>query len=635
MATEQEAPPIKTTFSQKIGVWSYRAMCALLRITPTKAVVLFGRGIGYLVWAAIPSRRKIVARNLRIILDPMLRADKLNTMVRRNIIRTTMNLIASLKTGLMTDKEEARAITIKGKETFIRCGSNGHTSICCVPHAGNWEILARIRPHFNEVEQYGCMYRRLSNPLLEQLVYRLRTRYGCQMFSKEEGLRAVLKLARTGGELGVLSDQFTQEGIFLPYFGKTTGVTPLPALLYKRCKGKGHLLSVFTKNTGLGKWEAELGRLIDLPEGCDSLEDITMQVNLALEKVQMENILDGFWMHHRWKCTAAFAPQDTMHRASMEHYGKLPFRMLVAVPNDFAEAIFLIPSLRLLKASRIDAQLTILCPVAQKAYWQSLAPLVSFVCTTDEKVSVAAQLDADEIYKDGPFDILFMFNENKKLLGKLKSIFPVYVAAFDNSGIRKPRTRYCSTHTGPPRNRALDYTDNIRKAHSLTKVEADLFSPIGNSNPEATGAFIAPFSGLGTADIWPTENWQQLVTELKNAKLLALPTHQAEAEAMAKTLGIPCIVAAPEEIGKHVGPNCRLYAVDGLLPHLAAAAGCPCTVLMASRLAERYGICLGEGHHHLSNHTPCHPCMQPACDMPTHCTTGISVEQMLHPETTK
>lgn len=89
-------------------------------------------------------------------------------------------------------------------------------------------------------------------------------------------------------------------------------------------QGQGHLLSVFTRNVSLGKWEAELGRIIELPEGCDTLEEITMQVNLALEKCQNENILDGFWMHHRWKCTNRFAPQDTLQRDLMMQYGRLP-----------------------------------------------------------------------------------------------------------------------------------------------------------------------------------------------------------------------------------------------------------------------------------------------------------------------
>lgn len=628
MAEEDTQEAIKPTWSQKVGLWGYKLLCAVLRITPIKLVATLGKGIGYLVWAAIPSRRRIVARNLRIVVDPMLRPKKLRTMVRRNMVRTSMNLACSLKTGLMTDKEEAKSIRIIGADTFRQCGSNGHTAICCIPHAGNWEILARIRPHFNDVEHFGSMYRRMSNPLLEELVYRSRTAYGCEMFSKEDGLRAVLKLARTGGLLGVLSDQFTQEGLFLPYFGKSTGVTPLPALLYKRCKGKGHLISVFTRNTALGRWDAELGRLIELPEGCDSLEEITMQVNLALEKCQNENILDGFWMHHRWKCTAVFAPQDTLQRDLMVSHGKLPFRMLVEVPASFDEAIYTIPALRLLKASRPDAQITVLCPTAQQAFWQTMAPTVTYVCTTDATTDIAKQLDADEIYKDGPFDMLFMLGGNKKVYKKLKSILPVFTCAFDNSGLKKIRHRYASTHTGPPRNRALDYTQNMIKGHMLQKVEADLFCPT-NGNAEATGNFIAPFSTLGAADSWQEEKWAQLVRKLGGATLLALPADEPAARDMATRLEIPCLICAPEAVQQHLGPQTKLYAVDGLLPQLAGAAGSQCTVIMASRLSERYGICLGEGHRYVSNHTPCHPCMQGKCDMPTPCSSEITVEQML------
>ncbi len=628
MVGEQDTEEKKATFSQKLGVWGYKALCAVLRITPVKVVALIGRGIGYLVWLVQPSRRRIVARNMRIAVNPALRADKLNTMVRRNMIRTSMNLACSLKTGLMTDKETAASIGIIGAEKFANCGKNGHTAICCVPHAGNWEILARIRPNFSEVENYGCMYRRLANPMLEKVVYNLRTMFGCQMFSKEEGLRSVLKLARTGGLLGVLSDQFTQEGIFIPYFGKTTGVTPLPALLYKRCKGKGHLLSVFTRNVSLGKWEAEMDRIIEIPEGCDSLEEITMQVNLALEKCQLEDILDGFWMHHRWKCTHKFAPQDAMNRELMEQYGTHPFRAIVGTPESFDEAVYLVPVMRLLKASRPDMQLTVLCPQEQKAYWQGVSELVTYICTTDEKQSAAQQLDADEVYNDGPFDILFMFNKNKKLLKSLKNLMPVMLCAFDDSGFKKIRARYTTTHTGAPRNRAADYVDNVRKYHYLDKLEVDLHSPTGG-NAEATGNFIAPFSTLGKADRWAEEKWAELVKAIGSTTLLALPADEAAARSMADRLGIPCLICTAEAVQQHLGPQTKLYAVDGLLPQLAGAAGSKCTVIMASRLAERYGICLGESHRYVCNHTPCHPCMQNACDMPTPCTDGITVAQVL------
>ena len=307
----------KVSLKQRLGALGYRLLCGVLRITPIKAVALFGRFLGYVVWMASPSRRRIVLRNMRIVVAPDLRPDKLSSMVRRNIVRTTMNLACALKTGIMTDREMQKSISVVGRDFFEESGTDGKTAICAVPHAGNWEILSRTRPLFPKVEHYGCMYRRLSNPILEKIVYNTRTAFGCEMFSKEDGLRAVFKLARTGGLLGVLSDQFTQEGLFMPYFGKVTGVTPLPALIYKRCKGKGRLFSVYTKNISLGKWQAIMDRTIDLPEGCEEIDEITMEVNHALERCQKENIIDGFWMHHRWKCTHVFAPQCSLRRACL------------------------------------------------------------------------------------------------------------------------------------------------------------------------------------------------------------------------------------------------------------------------------------------------------------------------------
>ncbi len=624
----------KATLGQHIGLWSYKAFCLVLRLLDVRLIALFGRIIGYLVWASAASRRQIVARNLRIILDPALRADKLNSMVRRNIVRTSMNLACSLKTGLMTDREMKRSIHVEGAATFEHAGIEGRTGICCVPHAGNWEILGRIRPLFSKVEHYGCMYRRLSNPLLEKMVYASRTAYGCEMFSKEDGLRSVLKLARTGGQLGVLSDQFTQEGLFLPYFGKVTGTTPLPALLYKRCKGKGILFSVFTRNTGLGKWEAELGRTLTLQEPCDTLAQITMQVNTALEKCQMENIIDGFWMHHRWKSTNKFAPvQDADVTEVAMANARLPFRILVCMPEAFEEALCVLPMLRALKASRFDAQLTVISPTQQQAFWQQ-QPEVSFTVTTDGQQGVFEQLDADELYKDGPFDYLFMFSENRRVWKQLKKLFPLYVSSFaDNALIKRDRRSFRTRFdllTDGLQDRRLDYFTLLMKAHEIRGIKENFaqYTAASPGNPEAQGDFIAPFSTLGEADSWPEESWKALLDKLPaGATLLALTQDQPRAEAMAERLGIPCLCVKPEEVAAHLGPNTRLFAVDGLLPQLADACGVTCRTIMASRHKDRYAP-MGTSRA-FSNHVPCHPCYRSNCDAATPCAHGVSVEELL------
>ncbi len=467
MGSQSQAPTLRASFSHRITLLLYRFICLLMRITDVRVVAVLGRIVGYVVWAVAARRRRIVARNLRIVLNPELRPEKLSPMVRRNMVRTIMNLACSIKTGLMTAREMEHFIHLEGADVFEQRGSGGHTVVSCIPHAGNWEALARIRPHFRRVPRFASMYRRLANPLLEEFVYKSRTRYGCEMYSKEDGLREVLKLAHGGGLLGVLSDQFTAEGIYLPYFGKVTGVTPLPALIYKRCRGKGHLFSVFTRNTALGHWDTVLGREIHLPEGCESIPSITMQVNLALEKCQSEQIFDGFWMHHRWKCTSIIAPKmdaDTLE--AVRRYTRLPFRMLVVSPSSLDAARELAPAVQALSVCRPDAQVCLICSHSLHDFWLSQQG-IAHIIESDAPGGVRAQLNADEVYRDGPFDVLFMFSGNKRLWRELQCIFPVYTVGWGSHPLAKKfRLRYTQKSTSPfPTTK--DYANCLRTHHGI------------------------------------------------------------------------------------------------------------------------------------------------------------------------
>lgn len=614
----------KATLGQKTGAFAYRVFCGILRLLDIRLVAIFGRCLGYLVWAVMPGRRRIVARNMRIVVDPMLRGSKLSALVRRNIVRTTMNMACTFKTGLMTEKEFQRSVTVEGAETFEAMAAGGDCVIGCIPHAGNWEVLARIRPLFPKVKRFGSMYRRLDNPVLEEMVYKSRTRYGCEMFSSQKGLKEVFRLAKEGGMLGVLSDQFTQQGLFLPYFGKVTGTTPLPSLIFKRCKGRGHLLAVSTRNTGLGKWEAVLSREITIPEGDLDLPAITYEVNSALEEVQKESIIDGFWMHHRWKPTGRFAPEGSEEiNELIRAHCKLPFRIIICVPEEFEEAMVTIPFMRELKSCRPDMQLSVVCPAEQQAFWKS-QNYVTHVVTTEHPVH---QLDADDIYKDGPFDYLFMLSSNRRVMRELLQLMPMYTSGFSDSPFRKKlRTKHTLPVGKEPAHRSSDY---LSLAGSHIRLSGQTYADAACGNAGASGNFIAPFSTLGKADSWLEEKWAELVTRLgAGTSLIAFEKDREAADEMAKKLGIPALIVKPETVATVIGPNCRLYAVDGLLPQLAALVGCRCNVLMSSRLAAVYAP-LGEGHKTFTQHVPCHPCYRKECDQPAPCSAGISVDEFL------
>ncbi len=580
------------------------------------------------------SRRRIVARNFRIILGGKLRQPELAPLVRENIVRTCMNFMAAAKMGVLTEKELDEAVRIIGGEVYENAGIDGNTGIACIPHAGNWEILSRIRTHFPKVKRYGAMYRRMSNPLLEKLVYSMRTKYGCEMFSKEDGLRAVLKLAKEGGLVGVLSDQFTHEGIYLPYFGKVTGTTPLPALIYKKCKGK--LFSIYTRNTSLGHWDSVMNRTIDIPDGIDNIYEVTLKVNEALEDRQREDVLDGFWMHHRWKPTQIFAPtQPEEVTAILQRESKRlqPFRIIVSMPEVFDEALMLVPFVRALKAVRTDIQITAVCPGEQTDFWQKQKEVTYTVTTDSPERTLAVQLESDEIYNDGPFDYVFLFDRSEITYRSYKRLMPIYFSTFEDHPhahdrcIKSKCPRY---RKGEPRHRLESYLDVLRR-HGIAVDQPAFYAPSASVSERSENAlFYAPFSTLGSADEWAQDSWRELLSLLKDKpmpKLIALPQDRKRAEEWAQMLGTGYECAAPADFDRVLKEGDTLIAVDGLIPGLAAHWGTRCIVLMGSRLPVCYRP-LGGQHAMLNSHRPCHPCYRKDCDREVPCVREITPAQV-------
>ncbi len=621
----------KASFGQRVTAKLYQFVLWILAHTHVKIVAIIGLGVGVLMWLLFAERRQIVARNLRIVIDPNLRPKQLRPLVRKNILLTCMNFACALKVGIMSPEEMEKSIRVVGKEVFEEAGSEGRTGLACIPHAGNWEVLARIRPLFTKVEHFGSMYRRMGNPALEEIVYNCRTKFGCEMFSKEKDVRQAIRLSSNGGLLGVLSDQFTIQGLYVPYFGKVTGTTPLPSLLkMKDRRGRVTAFSVFTRNRGLGKWDAVLDRTITFEKNStNQMAANTISINQALESCQSEHILDGFWMHHRWKSRAAFAPEQPEGVAEVAaQHTRLPFRILVALPEQLEEALCCIPALRALKTSRFDAQLIILCPAAHQEFWQA-SQLASHVLSTDGSTSLTAQLEADAIYKDGPFDYLFMFSRSKATLRAVRKQGIINISGLTENPLSKKFTFHLSeSQTGPAQHRYKDYLNLLRTKHSLAFVEDELIAPLEQENTAAKSTFIAPISTLGSCDSWPLQHWQELVTKLGDCQLLALEEQQKEAQALAQELGISCIICTASSLQQEIGTQSRVIGVDGSLMQLAALYGAQSCILMASRLPKRYAPWVKQSKA-INKHAACHPCYQSSCSEASNCLAHITVDELL------
>ena len=547
-SSPDSSPASRNTFAHHLGMKGFLLMEGLLKLVGMKTLYRLGRAAGAVAWYLLPQRRNIVERNLRIVLNPALRGKELQKLSRENFKRTIANFLCSAKTATLTDEQLKHCVTVGGHEQFAAPVLEGRGQVCAIAHSGNWEALARIRAFYPEVERYGSMYRQFDNPLMEEYVYQRRTERGTQMFSKEGGIKAPMKMLKEGGALGVLSDQFVWEGVYIPFFGKVTGTTPLPALLRKRTGAD--MVAIAVRTDAPGHWIADMGNVVDFSGSDGSLAGDTIEVNRGLETLIRESVLDVFWMHHRWKSVDRFAPQDKKTAALLENMELKPYRILVAVPGALDEALATVPLIRALKTVRCDMQVNVICPSAQLGIWKTVSE-VTHVLPHDSLKQLREALAADEFYNEGPLDMGVMLDGDMETLKALEPYGPMMFSGLDtHPGVRKYKFRVKAPvlRAAPPAHRVQLYLQ-LGGLHGLDVGKPSLF-PVKKAAPaEGAPILIAPFSRLGSASEWSREQWTELVSLLPGRTVLvALEEDRERAAALAEHLNVELAVGAPEAL---------------------------------------------------------------------------------------
>ena len=298
---------IYLTFEKVIGLLSPRAACRV------------GGWFGVLVGRLSARHRRIVERNLRIAFAGEKSPAELAELAHEVFRRAGANLIASLCTASLDPKALDRVVEVEDLNVLTDALAAGKGVIGVLAHMGNWEALAQKFPQVMPPGvKAGDIYRRLSNPLLDARMMITRQRTGLQLFEKSGNPLALASFLRAGGGLGIVSDQRALGiGEIVPFFGRLTACTPLPAVLARRTGAR--VVGISVKTLEPGKWRIKFHPLIGEPT--------TENCMKALEAVMRESPADVFWLQDRWKVNHR-KPQWEPGRAPKEgaapfHAGKL------------------------------------------------------------------------------------------------------------------------------------------------------------------------------------------------------------------------------------------------------------------------------------------------------------------------
>lgn len=301
---------------------------ALIQAMPLLWVARLGRFGGGVVFWLDGRHRRVALHNLTLCFQAVKSPKEIRALAQENFRRIGETYCCAIKTAGMSELELRKIFEVSGIAPFDPAIVKRPEQNClyATGHFGNFELFARIST-FVPGYQCAATYRAFRQPSLDRILRALRTGTGsgCLMFERRTDADGLKKVMSEGGMLLILfSDQSVKDnGLELPFFGRPCSASRAPAVMAARYNCSLYVPICY--RTAMGRWRIEVGEPI--PTHANgirrSTEEITRDVNSALEIAVRRDPANWFWVHNRWKTRVKANNQSETeaHSASAPHRG--------------------------------------------------------------------------------------------------------------------------------------------------------------------------------------------------------------------------------------------------------------------------------------------------------------------------
>jgi KDO2-lipid IV(A) lauroyltransferase len=291
---------VKTVLEYLIARWLLLA----LGVLPRRLALTAGMGAGRLAYFVGGNLRRTGNRNLQIAF-PELDSNQRSKMLQESF-KNLGRLLGEFSQFRKATPEKLRGIIEYdqvGLAHLREAEAQRQGVIFLTGHIGAWELLSF---GWSALEYpISFLVRPIDNPFIEEMIERIRTRFGNRAIDKKSAARQALRVLRQGGTLGILSDLNTQEyeGVFVPFFGKlactTAGIATLAlktdAVIIPTCAVWNHQKQRYFFH---GDPPLELVRTGDHRK---DIEVNTARFAAAVERMVRLYPDQWLWIHKRWK----------------------------------------------------------------------------------------------------------------------------------------------------------------------------------------------------------------------------------------------------------------------------------------------------------------------------------------------
>jgi len=189
-------------------------------------------------------------------------------------------------------------IEIIGQEKLEKIKKNNEPVIFISGHFNNFELMAM------HLEKSGinlaAIYRPLNNKFLNFIMERIRKKYICKNQIKKgiSGTKQLLSFFKKKTSIALMIDQRVSQGVRSNFFQHEAFTTTIPAQFVKKFKCK--IVPIYIERTQGVNFKLTIHDPLEY-SNTDTIESITLNLNILLEKMILKNPEQWIWSHNRWK----------------------------------------------------------------------------------------------------------------------------------------------------------------------------------------------------------------------------------------------------------------------------------------------------------------------------------------------
>ena len=189
-------------------------------------------------------------------------------------------------------------IEIKGQEILDQIKKHDEPVIFISGHFNNFELMAM------QIEKSGIdlavVYRPLNNKFLNFIMERIRKKYICKNQIKKgvSGTKQLLSFFKKKTSIALMIDQRVSQGIKSNFFNHEAFTTTIPAQFVKKFKCK--VVPIYIERIKDINFKLTIHEPLVYSNN-ESVDSITLDLNLFLEKLILKNPDQWIWSHNRWK----------------------------------------------------------------------------------------------------------------------------------------------------------------------------------------------------------------------------------------------------------------------------------------------------------------------------------------------